>query len=127
MPMDIRVKGVSDIEIPKLAQGAVIDKTSCLANQGDYTPEYGFERPTNSSNRLLNLNYYSLEVRKATNGKIIVSYESCEVQDGCMLKSIVGCGNTFEEACDDYLHQISGHTLIFNAMSETKRKEVNVL
>jgi hypothetical protein len=44
--MDIKEKEVSDIEIPKLAQGAVIDNVPCLASRGDYTPEYGFGRPT---------------------------------------------------------------------------------
>ena len=38
-----------------------------------------------------------------------------------------GRGNTVEEACENYLEQISGKTLIFNESDPKRRKEVIVL
>lgn len=68
-----------------------------------------------------------LEVWKVqTGGHICVCYEHCEVKDGIFLKAIFGCGTTFSEACEDYLNQIHGQTLVFNACTNS-RKEVRVL
>lgn len=67
-----------------------------------------------------------LEAWKAPDGKVAVSYKNCEIKSGIFLKSIFGTGETFSEACEDYLNQIRGKTLVFNAYSES-RKEVQVL
>lgn len=67
-----------------------------------------------------------LEVWKVHTGEICVCYEHCEVKDGIFLKAIFGCGTTFSEACEDYLYQIHGKTLVFNACTDS-REEVRVL
>ena len=74
-----------------------------------------------ASERLLNTEY-SLVVFKMVNGKIGVHFENCEVKDGCFLIGTFGRGNTFEEACENYLEQIQGKTLVFNTYGN--RKEV---
>ena len=74
-----------------------------------------------ASERLLNTEY-SLVVFKMVNGKIGVHFENCEVKDGCFLIGAFGRGNTFEEACENYLEQIQGKTLVFNIYGN--RKEV---
>jgi hypothetical protein len=75
--------------------------------------------------RLLNVTVKPLTVSKI-NGAIAVAFLDCEVKDGMFLKTIYGLGLTFEEACEDYLAQISGHTLIFDAYTKD-RKAVPVL
>ena len=75
--------------------------------------------------RLLNLNK-PIIVNRDLSGNIYVSYENSKVKDGCMLAGIVGRGSTFEYACEEYLKKISGKTLVFNAISES-RQEVTVL
>lgn len=67
-----------------------------------------------------------LEVRKVPSGEIAVSYQDSEVKDGCFLRSIYGTGKTFEDACENYLNQLHGKTLVFNAF-KGKREEVRVL
>lgn len=74
-----------------------------------------------ASERLLNTEY-ALVVFKMVNGKIGVHFENCDVKDGCFLIGAFGRGNTFEEACENYLEQIQGKTLVFNAFGN--RKEV---
>lgn len=61
-----------------------------------------------------------------TSGHVCVCYEHCEVKDGIFLKAIFGRGTTFSEACEDYLNQIHGQTLVFNAYTDG-REEVRVL
>ncbi len=67
-----------------------------------------------------------LEVWKVSNGKVAVSYQHCEIKDGSFLRSCFGTGNTFEQACEDYLIQLHGKTLVFNAYS-SNREEICVL
>lgn len=74
-----------------------------------------------ASERLLRTENY-LTVFKMINGKIGVHFENCEVKDGCFLIGTFGRGNTFEEACENYLEQIQGKTLVFNIYGN--RKEV---
>ena len=74
-----------------------------------------------ASERLLRTENY-LTVFKMVNGKIGVHFENCEVKDGCFLIGAFGRGNTFEEACENYLEQIQGKTLVFNIYGN--RKEV---
>lgn len=68
----------------------------------------------------------SIEIWKLPNEEVAVSYKHCEVKDGFFLKGTYGTGKTFADACESYLNQIHGKTLVFNAYSES-RKEVRVL
>lgn len=84
------------------------------------------QKDVKSSDILLSLNGFYLVVFKDINDKICVRYENCEVKEGYALVLMVGRGNDFESACDSYLSQIRGKTLVFNSTSEN-RKEVTVL
>ena len=79
-----------------------------------------------ASDILLSLEGEHLEVWKAPDGDICVSYQHCDIKDGYFLVGSFGAGKTFEEACDEYLKQIRGKTLVFNACSKS-RKEIKVL
>lgn len=81
---------------------------------------------TKSSDILLSLDMEDLEVSSNISGGINVCYKGAEVKDGIFLTSAYGRGKDFEEACDDYLSQIRGKTLVFNAGTKD-RKEVRVL
>ena len=74
-----------------------------------------------ASERLLNTGN-SLIVFKMVNGKIGVHFENCEVRDECFLIGEFGRGNTFEEACENYLERLQGKILVFNVFGN--RKEV---
>lgn len=67
-----------------------------------------------------------LEVWRLPAGKIAVAYQGCEVKEGCFLKSCFGTGETFNDACEDYLDNLHGKTIVFNAYS-LNREEVKVL
>ena len=79
-----------------------------------------------SSDILLSLEMEDLEVSKNSSGGINVCYKDADIKDGIFLVSCLGRGKDFEEACDDYLTQIRGKTLVFNAHDENRR-EVTVL
>lgn len=79
-----------------------------------------------ASDRLLNLEFHRLEVWRTNKKDVCVAFQRCEVKDRAVLASVFGEGLTFEEACEDYLLQISGKTLVFDACTD-KRKEVIVL
>lgn len=81
---------------------------------------------TKSSDVLFSLESCHLEVWKV-DGTVCVNYEHSEVKDGMFLRGVFGRGHDFESACDDYLSQIRGKTLVFNATWGDKRKEVTVL
>lgn len=81
---------------------------------------------TKSSEILMSLENRSLDVSVNVYGEIIVSYKGAEVQDGIFLIGAYGRGKTFEEACDNYLSEIRGKTLVFDADTKN-RKEVTVL
>lgn len=83
-------------------------------------------RERTASDILLSLEDAHLEVWKLSDGTICVSYYRCEVKDGPVLIGVFGRGGTFEGACYDYLEQIRGKTLVFNACSNSRR-EVTVL
>lgn len=68
----------------------------------------------------------SLEVWKVPSGKIAVSYQNCDIKYGMFLRGDYGTGETFSDACEDYLNQLHGKTLVFNACSSA-REEVRVL
>lgn len=61
-----------------------------------------------------------LEVFEIINGKIGVHFQNCEVRDGCFLVGSFGRGNTFEEACEDYINEIQGKTLVFNEYGQKR-------
>lgn len=79
-----------------------------------------------ASDRLLALENKRLMVFKDFNNNICVHYEDSYVKDGVVLRGITGRASDFEYACEDYLRQISGKTLVFNAFSNA-REEVRVL
>ena len=75
--------------------------------------------------RLINTGYH-LDVFKWDNGVntgIGVSFDRAEVKEGIFLASPFGSGATLEEACEDYIRQISGKTTVFHAYTNS-RKEV---
>lgn len=82
--------------------------------------------PDKASDILLSLESAHLEVWKTEDGTVCVDYFGAEVKDGPVLKGVFGRGGTFEGACYDYLAQIRGKTLVFNAGSSARR-EVAVL
>lgn len=78
-----------------------------------------------ASEKLLNLGKRIL-VAKNIYGKVYVHYENCYVKDDCFLVGEYGTGNNFEEACEDYLNEISGKTIVFKD-AYNNREEVKVL
>lgn len=79
-----------------------------------------------ASDILLSLEFRDLQVSKDAGGKITVHYVCCYVKDGYFLDGYSGRGQTFDEACEDYLNYIRGKTLVFDPDSNS-RKEVKVL
>lgn len=79
-----------------------------------------------SSDILLSLEMDDLEVSVNSSRGINVRYKGAEIKDGIFLVSCYGRGKDFEEACDDYLSQIRGKTLVFDAHGDDRR-EVKVL
>ena len=75
--------------------------------------------------RLINTGYH-LDVFQLDNGiekGIGVCFQNSEIKDGIFLVGEYGIGQTFEEACEDYIRQISGKTIVFHAYTDS-RKEV---
>lgn len=79
-----------------------------------------------ASDILLSLKSHDLSVSKISNGKVAVRYENAEISDGIFLVSTYGSGEDFESACEDYLSQIRGKKLVFDAYGR-KREEIKVL
>lgn len=75
---------------------------------------------------LLSLEGKHLDVWKVLGGKVAVSYENCDIKEGDFLITKFGAGNNIAEACEDYLNQLHGKTLVFNAYSQL-REEIKVL
>ena len=81
-----------------------------------------------SSDILLSLENSRLVAWKLNdNTAVCVRYEDAYIKDGPFLVSTFGRGGTFEGACHDYLSRIRGKTLVFNAYSDTRRKEITIL
>jgi hypothetical protein len=59
-------------------------------------------------------------------GRWCADFDSCEIVDGCILTSAHGNAQTPEEAIEEYLEQIRGKRIIFNAMDKEKRREYEV-
>ena len=75
--------------------------------------------------KLINTGYH-LDVFRWENGNktgVGVSFNHAEVKKGTFLVGTFGSGQTFEEACEDYIRQISGKTLVFHAYTD-RRTEV---
>ena len=66
-----------------------------------------------------------LEVAKDMHGMICVKYKGAEVANKGMLLGVCGRGITFELACTDYLEQIRGKKLVFDAYGNY-RKEIMI-
>ena len=78
-----------------------------------------YERLLNSGNHL--------EVFQWDNGQekgIGVSFKGGELKDGVCLVGAFGKGHSFEEACEDYMRQLSGKTVVFNAYTNRRREVV---
>ena len=91
-----------------------------------FMPAYEYRVEERASDKLFRLDCRHLSVRKDCNGMVMVCYENCEVKDVYFLKGVVGRGSNFEAACEDYMEQISGQTLVFDSMTNY-RKEVTIL
>ena len=76
--------------------------------------------------KLLRLEYSSLEVSRDIFERIVVHYLDAYIDDGACLIGVSGRGRTIEEACEDYYRQISGKKLVFNAFGNC-RKVVHIL
>lgn len=46
------------------------------------------------------------------NNKIIIRFDKLVVKDGCAIKGVVGRGDTFYQALEDYINQINGQLII---------------
>lgn len=68
-------------------------------------------------------NGIELEVWRVSDKEIFVRFKNCEVKDGMVLVGVVGRGRTFDEAFFDYIKQVKGKTLVFNAWTD-QRKEI---
>ena len=53
-------------------------------------------------------------------------FQDGEIKRGNFLEGTSGNGRTPQEALDVYAREISGRVLVFDVMSETKRREYNV-
>lgn len=73
-------------------------------------------------NAQFDIRYYPNQKRRFS-----CSFEHCEVRVGsCMLKGEHGNGNTPTAAINDYVSLIVGKRIIFNAMSDDRRREFDV-
>ena len=75
--------------------------------------------------RLINTGYH-LDAFQWDNGRergIGVCFQNSEIKDGMFLVGEYGRGQTFEEACEDYIRHVSGKTIVFHACTNG-RKEV---
>lgn len=57
---------------------------------------------------LLSLQNRELQISKAFDGAIHVSYYCADVKDGFFLVSAYGVGGSIDDACEDYLNKIRG-------------------
>lgn len=76
--------------------------------------------------RLLNFTR-RLEVWRIPSNDLAVAYDKVEVKDGGFLVGEFGVGQTFEDACTDYMSKISGKTLVWRDELSGARKEAVVL
>lgn len=55
-----------------------------------------------------------------------VHFQNCDIKDGDLLIDKFGRGITLNDACEDYIHIITGKTLVFDGCTD-ERKEVLVI
>ena len=60
-----------------------------------------------SLNKLLDLGLEDIRIWKLYNGTIGLAYNNSYVTSGDWLTGAFGCGNTIEEAADDYVNKIN--------------------
>lgn len=78
--------------------------------------------------RLINAGHH-LDVFQWDDGRkrgIGVHFQDAEIKDGSFLVGAFGSGTTLEEACEDYIRQISGKTIVLHAYTNS-RKEVTFI
>lgn len=75
---------------------------------------------------LLLLDNATVVVFKDRDMQYCVGYKGAAIQKDNVLCSIVGRGKTLEDACNNYIFQINGKKLVFNAESKNRR-EVNIV
>lgn len=59
-------------------------------------------------------------------GRFYARFQSCEVARNACLFGVSGEGHDVQSAILDYVDQIVGRKIVFDAMSSTKRKEIQV-
>ena len=104
----------------------LINEEKCLEFLKNNPIDLNEENAKKSSDILLSLDIKELEVSATNTGEIHVRYKDTDIKDGMFLVSAYGRGKNFEEACTDYLSQIRGKTLVFDACTK-HRREVTVL
>lgn len=77
-----------------------------------------------SLNKLLDLGLEDIRIWKLYNGTIGLAYNNSYVTSGDWLTGAFGCGNTIEEAADDYVNKINNKVVVF--VNEDELNEVNV-
>jgi hypothetical protein len=58
------------------------------------------------------------------NGRFVADFEYAEIKDDGMLVSIYGEGQSPTEALNDYVDQISGRTLVFDAVGNERQEHL---
>lgn len=79
-------------------------------------------------NELADILGKNLEGRRYSNqnNRFLVKFEHCETKEKSssgVLEDTYGTGKTWEEAANDYAHQISNKLLVFNAYDAKNRQE----
>lgn len=100
----------------------LIDEEKCLKFLKSDPVDLNDENVKKSSDILLALELAELNVSAIRTGEIHVCYRGADVKDGMFLVSAYGRGKDFEEACADYLSQIRGKTLVFDACTKHRRE-----
>ena len=68
----------------------------------------------------------NIEISRPHNNVWFARFGYCEEIDGCMLIGVCGSGPSPRTAVEDFIAQICGKRLVFNAMSESNRREFDV-
>jgi len=68
----------------------------------------------------------SSTITKLNTSRFYCCFKGSEIKESTFLTGACGNGNTLEETIRDYCYQISGKTIVLNAMSDTNRIEIQV-
>lgn len=63
----------------------------------------------------------TIVINKDIDDNFVVWMNKCDVYNNPGAMSVCGRGKTVEQAVKDYIHQISGKTLVFNYGTESER------